>query len=137
MPAIMVLADQTAREVGATVRIEGDQPARFDPLLEELVYRTMREALANVRKHAAGTATIAIGLREHHGRLTATVRDNGPGFEPETIAARPDAPLHVGLATMDERLRAAGGELSISASPGHGTTVTLTVPAVRQLRNAA
>ena len=39
----------------------------------------------------------------------------------------PGQPIGVGIATMQERLRALGGRLDIESSPG-GTTLTATIP---------
>ena len=50
--ALGLLAEQTARETGAIAEVE-THPRRYDPVVEELVYRTVQGALANVRKHAS------------------------------------------------------------------------------------
>jgi signal transduction histidine kinase len=45
------------------------------------------------------------------------------------VRSRPTAALHLGLDTMIERVRAAGGEVTIDSAPGAGTTVHFAVPA--------
>jgi signal transduction histidine kinase len=125
--ALGVLADQTARETGATARIRCEVD-RYDHAFEELVYRTVQEALANVRKHAR-PATIEVEVREEPpGTLRGEVRDDGRGFDPARVQRRPDAALHLGLPSMVERVRAAGGDVAITAAPGEGTRVCFTVP---------
>ena len=52
--AINVLADQTRRETGARTTVSGS-PGRYGHDVEELAYRSIQEALSNVRKHAGAT----------------------------------------------------------------------------------
>jgi signal transduction histidine kinase len=52
------------------------------------------------------------------------VRDFGGGFDP--AVARKQAGL--GLASMEERVRLVGGEISISSSPGQGTSIEVRIP---------
>jgi len=44
------------------------------------------------------------------------------------VRARPGAALHMGLDSMVERVRAAGGEVTIDTEPGAGTRVRFAVP---------
>jgi len=95
-----------------------------------MVYRVVREAVQNVRKHA-GAHHIAVRLFEEGGAVRGTVADDGRGFDPQGVRDRPRAYLHVGLDAVTERLWLAGGEFSIDAEPGRGTEVTFTVPISR------
>ncbi len=131
-PALELLADQTAREADAKARVEC-RVGRYERGVEELVYRTVQEALANVRKHAR-PRRISVSVAEDGDRLAGEVRDDGRGFDVEAARARPDAPLHLGLDALTERLRAVGGEASIRSAPGEGTSVAFAVPLRRQLR---
>jgi PAS domain S-box-containing protein len=56
--AARVLLDETARETGARAQLDGEV-GRYHLVLEEAVYRGVREALANVRKHS-GASTISV-----------------------------------------------------------------------------
>jgi len=125
-PALRVLAEQTAREVGATARVRCPG-ARYDPAVESLVYRTVGEALANIRRHARPTR-FAVAIAEADGRLTGGVRDDGCGFDIDEVRARPDAALHMGLGALTERIRAAGGDVSITSHPNGGTQVRFWLP---------
>jgi len=124
--ALHVLVGQVAREVGATGDVTGT-PDRYDVAVEELVYRSAQEALANVRKHASARR-IVVRVAEDGNLLRLEVADDGCGFDMDAIRSRPDAALHFGLDTMIERLHAAGGEASIESEAGRGTTVRLAVP---------
>ena len=125
--AMRLLAGQIAQEVGATSQVVGPD-SRYDLAVEELVYRSAQEALANVRKHAR-PGTITVRIAERAGMLESEVADDGCGFDPEDVVSRPDAALHLGLDSMVERVRAAGGEVTIHSEPGAGTRVRFAVPA--------
>jgi signal transduction histidine kinase len=127
LEAMRVLVEQVAREVGAQAEVAGTR-ARYDLAVEELVYRSAQEALANVRKHAE-PRTISVTIGERGGMIESEIRDDGCGFDLADVRSRPSAALHLGLDTMIERVRAAGGEIAIDSAPGAGTSVRFTVPA--------
>src|SRR5205085_8506273 len=113
--ALRLLADQTAREVGATAHVVGDL-ARYDTDTEELLYRSAQEALANVRRHASAD-TITVALEQRPGWLEVAIQDDGRGFDIVDVQTRPDAAFHFGLETLAERIRAAGGHARITSHP--------------------
>jgi len=124
--ALRVLAEQTAREVGATATVVGTV-GRYEHPVEELLYRSAQEALANVRRHAR-PHNIQITLAEEADVVTVAVRDDGRGFDVADIRSRPSAALHFGLDTLVERARAAGGYVDIASAPGEGTRISIAVP---------
>ena len=126
--ALHVLVTQIAREVGATGDVTGTD-ARPELAVEELLYRSAQEALANVRKHAR-PHSIVVRVFEEGEMLCVDVADDGCGFDFAAVRTRPDAPLHFGLDTMVERIRAAGGDAMIESEIGRGTTVRMRVPIV-------
>jgi signal transduction histidine kinase len=94
------------------------------------VYRFFQEALLNVVKHAdVDDAHVSLIVEEK--TVVATVRDEGPGFEPESV--RPDRGRHVGLGLLRERARLSGGSLEVVSARGEGTTLTLTLPRPQQV----
>jgi signal transduction histidine kinase len=128
--ATRVLLDETARETGASTRLDGEV-GRYHLVLEEAVYRGVQEALANIRRHAEASE-IAVRMHERAGMLVCEVIDDGRGFDPAEARARPQAALHIGLSHVAERMRAAGGELSIRSNPGRGTRLRMSVPVERR-----
>jgi signal transduction histidine kinase len=132
LAAIGVLAEQVAREVGATATVSG-RAGRYDRALEELLYRSVQEALANVRKHAQA-ARIDVTLHERRGELVCVVADDGRGFDVDTARTRPHAVFHLGIGSLVERVRAVGGDATIDSAPGRGTRVRLVLPATRHRR---
>jgi PAS domain S-box-containing protein len=125
--AIGVLAEQTAREAGATARLLC-RPVRYDHTVEELVYRTAQEALANVRKHANATAIVVSIWEDAAGMLVGEIHDDGQGFDQDEVRSRPNAALHLGVESLVERVRVAGGDATITTGVGEGTRVRFSIP---------
>jgi signal transduction histidine kinase len=92
--------------------------------LAEPLYRIAQEALNNVVKHAQAQQ-VTITLQREKTAVRLTICDNGCGFVVERAA---ELPGHMGLATMHERIEAAGGTLQINSEPGQGTAVVATIP---------
>ena len=124
--ALRVLATQTAREVGAQVHVQGEV-GRYDHAVEELIYRSAQEALANVRRHAR-PHHVTVTLQQEADMLAVEIKDDGRGFNIANTRARPDAALHLGLDTLVERVRAAGGHTQITSIPGEGTQIRIAAP---------
>jgi two-component system, NarL family, sensor histidine kinase NreB len=70
-------------------------------------------------------------LREDGERLLIEIVDDGRGFDMTTIKRG------AGLTNMEDRLDALEGTLHIESSPGHGTTLRATVPALRVVASRA
>ena len=92
---------------------------------QRAMYRIAQEAMHNALRHAAATR-IDMSMVAHNGTVTLEVRDDGAGFDPGSAEG---AGRRLGLASMRERARAAGGRFEVSSEPGRGTTVRLVVPA--------
>ncbi|MGB9754309.1 histidine kinase [Roseiflexus castenholzii] len=99
-------------------------PSTISPEVEAVAFRVVQEALTNVAKHAAATR-VEVVLDQVDEGLQLVVRDNGQGFDPGTL---PEAPGHVGLRQMRERLAALRGQLTILSRPGAGTEVRAWIP---------
>jgi signal transduction histidine kinase len=89
--------------------------------------RILQEALLNARKHAkAGQMTVILSLAKNTLRLT--VIDNGKGFSPSELGARPPEGGGAGLQGMRARARALGGAFKVQTGPGQGTRVEASLP---------
>ena len=92
-----------------------------DPDVELIIYQIAKEAVTNALAHSRGR-NIWVSLNQEEGFANLTVRDDGAGFSPASI---PEG--HYGVHIMRERAAAAGADLLLESSPGHGAKVTLTV----------
>jgi two-component system sensor histidine kinase UhpB len=91
------------------------------PEIETAVYRVVREALINVRRHA-GATRVDVEVARDGESLHLLVTDDGTGFEHGDEAER------FGLLGMQERIGSLGGSLEVASSIGTGTRVAATVP---------
>jgi signal transduction histidine kinase len=90
------------------------------PETRNALFRSFKEAVANILKHAQATAA-EIDFRYTDGLIEIRIHDNGRGFAP---TATPTTGEHNGLANMHERMASIGGTCAIDSGP-HGTTVLL------------
>ena len=90
------------------------------------LYRIVQEAVGNAVRHAGvDEATVTFG--SSNGTVTATIRDEGCGFELPDGERLPGDGC-IGLAGMRERAALVGGTVVVRTSPGGGTTVHASVP---------
>jgi signal transduction histidine kinase len=104
------------------VRVKVGRLGRYPEDVEAAVYFAALEALQNASKHCPAGSRIAVEIWADGEEVLFEVRDDGPGFDPGTVAGG-------GLVGMRDRLAAAGGTVEIDSAPGHGTRVSGSVPA--------
>jgi two-component system nitrate/nitrite sensor histidine kinase NarX len=134
------------RELGTAFRHRSGIELQFAGPDEELdlaadqqlqIFYIVQEALANVSHHS-GARLARLSVERAGDALRVAVEDDGRGPDAEILDPRCAGRLteagHHGLQIMRERAGRAGGRLQISALPGGGTRVTLTV---EQLQPAA
>ncbi len=90
-------------------------------------YRITQEGLRNAAKHAAD-APVRVTLAEADSELQLTVEDDGPGFDWNQIRVKGG----LGLLSMQERARLAGGMLLLRTAPGEGTLISVRAPLPRE-----
>jgi two-component system, NarL family, nitrate/nitrite sensor histidine kinase NarX len=121
------------RQTGIATRfMESGTGVPLPPDEQLQVLHILQEALSNVRKHAAATLVEVEMERDRVYRFR--VRDNGRGFDPAEVARRGDG--HVGLRIMQERAARIGAHVNVSAAPGRGAAVTLTLPVLAEPQSA-
>jgi PAS domain S-box-containing protein len=99
---------------------------RLAPPLESAVFRIVQEAVANSCRHSQSTV-VSVELLERNDRLHVTVRDQGIGFNPNSIEE-----ACFGLRSIRERARLLGGRAIIESAPGSGACITVELPMVLQ-----
>jgi signal transduction histidine kinase len=116
--ALRAAAGRSPLAVNVTV---ADNIGRYPSEVEAAIYFSCLEALQNAAKHAQG-ATVQVRLRTESGGLLFSITDDGPGFDPKAVRGG-----H-GFINMSDRLGAIGGTVRWDSQPGHGATISGTVP---------
>jgi signal transduction histidine kinase len=112
--------------VEAWVSVAGDENL-IPPEVRGEAFLILREAVGNALAHSSAK-TLEISIAIASGRLRASVEDDGRGFDPTEAAAHGTG---TGLSSMRESALLLGGTLTLSARPGEGTRVELSVPLPR------
>ena len=122
--ALRAYLEEMRAESGITYWYEDSRTARAPASTNMLIYRIVREALLNVRKHARAR-TVRVQLRDVSDGYLVRIVDDGVGYSPAEVEDRPG---HLGLTLMQERAHSGGGWCRIESMPGGGTTVEFWVP---------
>lgn len=123
--ALGALARSIFAGTGTRVTVTGPNHVPLDPGTMETTYRIFREALTNVRRHAAA-GSVTLQIDTHHDEVVLRLIDDGSGTTGLT-----EATLSRGVASMRARAENVGARLRIHSAPGCGTTVTLALTARR------
>lgn len=115
--------------VDLNIRGERHLPSK----VEAELFHIAQEALINIVKHAHTDHAVITLNTEDPGQICMQIDDDGVGFDPN--AAR-SAPGHLGLISMDERIRALGGRLEIASKPGKGTSVRIELKLMQEADHA-
>jgi len=99
----------------------------LDAAAQLTIYRLVQEALTNVVKYAKAREVEVTLAPLAGGGARVAVRDDGVGFD-TTV---PRLARH-GLIGMRYRVEAEGGTMHLVSSPGAGTVIEATLPAIRK-----
>ncbi len=97
------------KEIGIS---EGEVPDS----LKTPIFRISQEAMNNIAKHSQATL-VNLSLRREDNKILLIVRDNGQGFDLETVSRG------MSLSTMKERAKLSRGTCAIESVKGAGTTI--------------
>jgi PAS domain S-box-containing protein len=120
-PALRTYIENYSNHYGIRVDFENNLRKRLDANKETTIYRVIQEALTNAAKYADVT-DVRVVVREQDTYVEAFVEDAGLGFVRDTSSQG------VGLFSMEERARSAGGMFTVNSEPGKGTKVSLFIP---------
>ena len=96
---------------------------KLDSNVETVLYRVIQECVNNVIKHAEAS-TLDISVTKDGQSISATIEDNGKGFDindQEKIAG-------IGLKNILTRVNYLKGTVDFDSAPGKGTLVALHIP---------
>jgi signal transduction histidine kinase len=106
--------------------VEYQTDIAVDDACATALFRILQEALTNVTRHAVAS-WVRVDLRVENNLVRMSIRDNGIGLQNS-----PSRPGKYGLIGISERVAILGGTLSLSPSPGGGTTVEVAIPALHE-----
>ncbi|MDP2971591.1 MAG: sensor histidine kinase, partial [Deltaproteobacteria bacterium] len=100
---------------------------KLPPQIETAFYRIIQEALNNIAKHSAANR-IEISLERRDSMISASIVDNGKGFDLHKVL-HPESPERgFGIIGMQERVSLLGGHIDFQSGPGFGTHIHIEVP---------
>ena len=102
-------------------------PVQLPDACNTALFRIAQEAVSNIERHATQATRIGVLLENDIDAVRLSVRDNGPGFDVESVQVDPQH--GIGLRNMRERMAALGGTCAIASGP-HGTEVCAVLPHV-------
>ena len=120
---LVAALESQARKATLPVQVDSEGVGRYRQEVEAAVYFCCLEALQNVQKYAAAQSAV-VKLEGSDSGLTFEVADDGQGFDGTTVKRG------AGLTNMTDRIDALGGSLELSSTPGRGTRVHGSVPAL-------
>ena len=126
--AVEWFAKHVRSQHGINVEVQQDMaPIPMDDEIKVLLFRSVRELMINIVKHAqAHNARVTI-RREDDG-INIAVEDDGVGIRDVKRDPRLKSDSGFGLFSIRERLHYLGGQVQVESEPGQGTKITLIVP---------
>lgn len=91
--------------------------------IQLIVYRILQESIQNVVKHA-DARRIDIRMEVGTDRLSASIKDDGKGFDPAIVRHR----TGIGLENIQTRVRFLKGTYNMVSSPNQGTSLEFEFP---------
>lgn len=102
-----------------TIDVEED---RIPEHLKIVIFRILQEALSNITKYSHATL-VEVCLKRKDSRLELNIRDNGAGFDLDTVLTGNRYDRGLGLSGMRERTELSGGRFQIESTRGKGTSI--------------
>ena len=99
----------------------GNLPRQLKPSISLCLYRVVQESLHNILKHSQAK-NVHITLGTERDVILLQVSDDGIGFNAS------DEGDGLGLASMRQWVRSAGGTIAINSSSKAGTRIAVRVP---------
>jgi two-component system sensor histidine kinase UhpB len=120
--------DRQARVAGIVSHFDAlEAPAELAADTETACFRVAQEAITNVLRHAQAR-NLWLHLAMVAGKLVLSVRDDGRGFDVESVRRRAGAVGSLGVLGMEERVALVGGSFELRSLPGKGTVMLATFP---------
>jgi PAS domain S-box-containing protein len=126
--ALKWLGEHIQKEHGIVFLFDDDQkPKPMDDETRILLYKSVRELLINVIKHAHAQ-NIKVSIHRDYKHILINVSDDGIGFDTFKTDAYISKKGVFGLFSISERLKYLDGQFKVESAPAHGAHFTLIAP---------
>ncbi|MCU0484627.1 MAG: GAF domain-containing sensor histidine kinase [Anaerolineales bacterium] len=141
LPAALITMADNIRQTydqNVTVQVANGALPELEMSKQTVLFYIAEEAVNNARKHSQASQ-IWVNLKPvSEDVILMEIRDNGIGFDVESVDAMYDQLGSLGMLNMRERAELINGVFSIDSSVGKGTSIRVLVPvtddAVERLR---
>jgi PAS domain S-box-containing protein len=132
VPAVESLTRQIQERHGIRMAFKDDgRPKPLGRDFEVLLYKAVRELLANMTKHSQATSG-KVTTKSTGDQIRVDVQDDGVGFDMAQLGFKEDRGSGFGFFSIRERLEPLGGRIVTESEVGRGTRITLMAPLVRK-----
>jgi len=107
--------------------IDDGNPKPLSNDIRIVLFRTVRELLFNIVKHA-DAKNVTVSMERENSDLRIRITDDGIGFDLSDFDADTGKRAGFGIFSIREQLDFLGGHLEIKSKPGRGTCITLAAP---------
>ena len=126
--ALRELAQNMKTRFGLNVTVHAQHNAEpHSIVLASILFRSIRELLFNVIKHA-GVNSAIMDIRSKNGMIHIRIKDLGNGFVYDPVRPRLNRETGFGLLNIEDRITFLGGQMKINTASGKGCCIELTVP---------
>lgn len=123
---LITLCADFREETGITCTFEVlPEHTHFGYHVSEVLFRSVRELLANVKKHADANAVRIISGSTADGSIYLQVKDDGIGFSARELAETSEAGNGFGLWSIEHRLKYFNCHLEIENTSGGSVRIVL------------
>lgn len=127
--AVRQLIEQFQKQHPISIELDVNHtPVASDDDIRYFLFRTVRELLHNIRKHA-NASHVNVYIHQENDVIHIQVSDNGIGMSPQEAQTMSKLQGGFGLFSIKERIKQMGGDLTIRSNSNQGTMVSLRVPA--------
>jgi signal transduction histidine kinase len=99
----------------------------LSPEAKIALYRIIQESVNNIIKYAEAS-NVRISLQAGEDRITASIEDDGRGFDVDRVYSTRIGAQSLGLLGIQERATLLGGTFQIRSEEGVGTRLTVEIP---------
>jgi PAS domain S-box-containing protein len=126
------MEEQVGKKYGLQTEFVHDgQLPHLDDDVRAILFRSARELLTNVVKHAQATRVL-VRLEGEGALVRIVVEDDGIGCDVDALPRAMEREDGFGLFSIQERMADLGGSLEIATEPGKGCKAVLTAPTAIQ-----